>query len=95
MDSQLTALRWLAKTAQTYQEKFIQNRATQRAENRTGRHLQEARLELEWCEFELSQALDEWFQMQPRLTLPCTQTASTELFLTPSELAWLTTLGAE
>lgn len=95
MDTELSALRWIAKTAQTYQDKFIQRRTLQRAEAHTERQIKEARLELEWCEFELSQALDEWFQMQPRLTLPSTQEPTTELFLMPSELAWLTTLGVE
>ena len=95
MDSELNALRWIAKTVQTYQDKFIQKRAVQRMETRTERQLTEARLEVEWCEFELSQALDEWFQMQPRLTLPPTQQPTSELYLAPSELDWLTTLGVE
>ncbi len=62
MDKELTALRRVAKAAKVYQEKVIQKRSLQQAKAHEGNDQQKALLEIGSAEFELSEALNEWYR---------------------------------
>jgi hypothetical protein len=64
MDKELNALRRVAKAAKVYQEKVIQKRSLQLAKRPEQRDFSGAMLEIGSAEFELSEALNEWYRMQ-------------------------------
>lgn len=66
MDKELTALRRVAKAAKAYQEKVIQRRSLQLAKAHEGTDQQKALLEIGSAEFELSEALNEWYRTLAR-----------------------------
>lgn len=66
MDKELTALRRVAKAAKVYQEKVIQRRSVQLTKPHEGTDQQKAMLEIGSAEFELSEALNEWYRTLSR-----------------------------
>ncbi len=64
MDKELNALRRVAKAAKAYQEKVLQKRSAQLAKNQDQNGLQNGILEIGSAEFELSEALNEWYRTQ-------------------------------
>lgn len=64
MDKELNALRRVAKAAKAYQEKMIQRRSLQLVKNQDPSEQQKAMLEIGSAEFELSEALNEWYRTQ-------------------------------
>lgn len=62
MDKELNALRRVAKAARAYQEKVIQKRSAQLARDQDQKGFQNAILEIGSAEFELSEALNEWYR---------------------------------
>ncbi|MBI4672356.1 MAG: hypothetical protein HY741_11925 [Chloroflexi bacterium] len=64
MDKELNALRRVAKAAKAYQEKVIQKRSAQLLKEQDHKVLQNAMLEIGSAEFELSEALNEWYRTQ-------------------------------
>lgn len=65
MDKELNALRRVAKAAKKYQDKVIQKRSQPLGQPQD-QDLQKAMLELGSIEFELSEALNEWYRTQPK-----------------------------
>jgi len=64
MDKELTALRRVARAAKLYQEKIIQKRSKQLAREPDRRDSTNDVLEIGSAEFELSEALNEWYRTQ-------------------------------
>jgi|GEM_PF-2678128 hypothetical protein len=64
MDKELNALRRVAKAAKAYQEKVIQRRSLQLLKSQEQTEQQKAMLEIGSAEFELSEALNEWYRTQ-------------------------------
>jgi len=64
MDKELNALRRVAKAAKAYQEKVLQKRSAQLAKNQDQNGPQNGVLEIGSAEFELSEALNEWYRTQ-------------------------------
>ncbi len=64
MDKELTALRRVAKAAKAYQDKVIQKRSLQVVKVQDPNDQQKTVLELGSVEFELSEALNEWYRTQ-------------------------------
>lgn len=64
MDKELNALRRVAKAAKLYQEKVIQKRSLQLARRPDQKDFSSAILEIGSAEFELSEALNEWYRTQ-------------------------------
>lgn len=64
MDKELTALRRVAKAAKVYQDKVMQRRSLQLAKELEQKEVQHAVLEIGSAEFELSEALNEWYRTQ-------------------------------
>lgn len=66
MDKELNALRRVAKAAKAYQEKVMQKRSAQMVKPQDAREHQRATLEIGSVEFELSEALNEWYRTQSK-----------------------------
>lgn len=66
MDKELNALRRVAKAAKAYQEKVMQKRSAQLVKPEDARDQQKAALEIGSSEFELSEALNEWYRTQSK-----------------------------
>jgi hypothetical protein len=66
MDKELSALRRVARAAKHYQEKIIQKRSKQLARESDRRDSTNDVLEIGSAEFELSEALNEWYRTQHR-----------------------------
>lgn len=64
MDKELNALRRVAKAAKLYQEKVIQKRSMQLTRRPDQKDSTGALLEIGSAEFELSEALNEWYRTQ-------------------------------
>jgi hypothetical protein len=64
MDKELSVLRRVAKAAKAYQEKVVQKRTMQLAIHLDQREFQTTMLEIGSAEFELSEALNEWYRTQ-------------------------------
>lgn len=64
MDKELNALRRVARAAKQYQEKIIQKRSKQLAFEPDRRDSTNDVLEIGSAEFELSEALNEWYRTQ-------------------------------
>lgn len=64
LDKELTALRRVAQAAKLYQEKIIQKRSRQLAHEYDRRDSTNDVLEIGSAEFELSEALNEWYRTQ-------------------------------
>ncbi len=62
MDKELNALRRVAKAAKSYQEKVIQKRSVQLKRGWDKKDVQTNVLDLGSAEFELSEALNEWYR---------------------------------
>lgn len=66
MDKELNALRRVAKAAKSYQDKVIQKRSGQLVKSPQVNDQQRAMLEIGPAEFELSEALNEWYRTQAK-----------------------------
>jgi hypothetical protein len=66
MDKELNALRRVAKAAKAYQDKVIQKRSGQLVKSPQANDQQRAILEIGSAEFELSEALNEWYRTQAK-----------------------------
>ena len=66
MDKELNALRRVAKAAKAYQEKVMQKRSAQVLRDHDQKGFQNAMLEIGSAEFELSEALNEWYRTQQK-----------------------------
>lgn len=66
MDKELNALRRVAKAAKLYQDKVIQKRSGQLVRSPQANDQQRAMLEIGSAEFELSEALNEWYRTQAK-----------------------------
>jgi hypothetical protein len=66
MDKELNALRRVAKAAKSYQEKILQKRSAQLTRTQEAKDQQTTMLEIGSAEFELSEALNEWYRTQKR-----------------------------
>jgi hypothetical protein len=64
MDKELNALRRVAKAAKAYQEKMMQRRSLQLVKQQDPSEQQKTMLEIGAAEFELSEALNEWYRTQ-------------------------------
>ncbi len=67
MDKELNALRRVAKAARKYQEKVIQKRSNTLKQNPDHDETASAMLDIGSAEFELSEALNDWYRTQQRL----------------------------
>ena len=66
MDKELNALRRVAKAAKLYQDKMIWKRSWQLVPAQQANDQQKAMLEIGSIEFELSEALNEWYRTQAK-----------------------------
>lgn len=66
MDKELTALRRVAKAAKKYQEKVIQRRSNQLKNTSDTSESSGTLLDIGSAEFELSEALNDWYRSQMR-----------------------------
>lgn len=66
MDKELSALRRVAKAAKDYQEKVVQRRSMQLAKKMQQQESTAAMLEIGSAEFELNEALNEWYRTQKK-----------------------------
>ncbi len=66
MDKELNALRRVAKAAKQYQDKVIQKRTAQLIKVPDPKDQEKSILELGSAEFELSEALNEWYRTQSK-----------------------------
>ncbi len=66
MDKELNALRRVAKAARLYQEKIVQQRTLQLASTADQKEPSESLFDLGSIEFELSEALNDWYRTQLR-----------------------------
>ncbi|MCG3141427.1 MAG: hypothetical protein HDKAJFGB_02708 [Anaerolineae bacterium] len=66
MDKELNALRRVARAAKIYQEKILQKRSNQLSKTQTLNDQQNAALEIGSAEFELSEALNDWYRTQSK-----------------------------
>ncbi|TAH52863.1 MAG: hypothetical protein EYC68_05660 [Chloroflexota bacterium] len=66
MDKELSALRRVAKAAKDYQEKVVQRRSMQLAKKAQQQEFTAAMLEIGSAEFELNEALNEWYRTQKK-----------------------------
>ena len=66
MDKELNALRRVAKAAKQYQDKVIQKRTAQLIKIPDPKDQEKTILELGSAEFELSEALNEWYRTQSK-----------------------------
>lgn len=64
MDKELNALRRVAKAAKAYQDKVIQKRSLQLIKEAEQKEVQHATLDIGSAEFELSEALNDWYRTQ-------------------------------
>lgn len=64
MDRELSALRRVAKAAKKYQEKVIQRRSNQLKQGQEQKDFVSSILDIGSAEFELSEALNEWYRTQ-------------------------------
>jgi hypothetical protein len=64
MDKELNALRRVAKAAKKYQEKVIQRRSNQLKQEQDQKDFANSMLDIGSAEFELSEALNEWYRTQ-------------------------------
>jgi len=68
MDKELNALRRVAKAARMYQEKVIQKRSMQFKRETDQKEFTSTMLDIGSAEFELSEALNEWYRTQHKAT---------------------------
>ncbi len=66
MDKELNALRRVAKAAKIYQDKILQKRSNQLSKTQTLNDQQQTALEIGSAEFELSEALNDWYRTQTK-----------------------------
>jgi uncharacterized membrane protein YvbJ len=66
MDKELNALRRVAKAAKKYQEKVIQKRSNQLRRGSDQNESPSAMLDIGSAEFELSEALNDWYRSQQK-----------------------------
>jgi len=66
MDKELNALRRVAKAAQLYQEQVVQRRSLQLVNSLDQKDADDAPFELGAAEFELAEALNDWYRTQLR-----------------------------
>lgn len=67
MDKELNALRRVAKAARKYQERVIERRTLQLKAASEQRDASTTALEIGSAEFELSEALNEWYRTQHKV----------------------------
>lgn len=66
MDKELNALRRVAKAAQLYQEQVVQKRSLQFVNSLDQKEAEDVSFDLGAIEFELSEALNDWYRTQLR-----------------------------